>query len=734
MSNKQVVHRTRFVDFTPGNITALAFSHKSSEKLAPNDLRLAVGRSNGNIEIWNPRDNWVQEFLIQGGEGRSIEGLCWCNIPGEPARLFSIGGSTAITEWNLETGLPLTNYNCNGGVIWSLAISEKGDKLAVGCDNGGVVIVSIAGGRGVLEHEMILSRQDSRILSVTWAKNDEYIVGGCSDGRVRIWCSKVNDENRGRLQHTMKVDKSKKESTLVWSVMYLAKQNQIVSGDSTGTVKFWDLTYATLSQTFKVHDADILALSSNLNNTQLFTAGVDRKIFQFSYIDTGKSSKWISTSNRLFHSNDVRSMCAYQCKGFDFLVSGGVEKSLVLSSMKSFSEGNYRKMPLVTPFHKSVLINRTQRLVVMWQDNTIKIWIIGNDLNDAKNYKLVSKLSLKDEHNVQTCALSPDGQVLLVGRLTTTKIFHLHQTASKLKITKLDNAFLLKTGCKLAKFIDNSKVLLCTEQDELLSLDLEDEDESITKFQLPDVAGSKTSLKFPYLSTISHLEVKGDYAVVARGCGSVELINLKDNSAKQLIRMNNFISAVSISSRFTAIVVTSENKIFEFNIDPEKDQLLTDWYKINGENLPQQFTDLVERCVGIFNDELNENKIWFWGSNWLANFDMSFDLPVNRRKKAKKHGRDGLTIVGDTITNSNDEEDDEEEDEEFMIKEGFMLKGTSPQDIQSNKRSEKAFFLLEKYKPLIFVDKMSEEELLVVERPNFLISQPPAFELEKLIF
>ena len=134
----------------------------------------------------------------------------------------------------------------------------------------------------------------------------------------------------------MKVDKAKRESTLVWSVLYLAKTNQIVSGDSTGSVKFWDFQYATLTQTFKSHEADVLCLTTDASNTHVFSAGVDRKIFQFtSKLQGGNASspKWVNSSNRLFHGNDVRAISSYQSKGADFLVSGGVEKTLVILSL-----------------------------------------------------------------------------------------------------------------------------------------------------------------------------------------------------------------------------------------------------------------------------------------------------------------------------------------------------------------------------------------------------------------
>ena len=72
-----------------------------------------------------------------------------------------------------------------------------------------------------------------------WA-NNEHVIGGCADGRIRSWSSE--GETKGRLVATMKVDKAKTESTLVWSLTVLPNKKQFVSGDSTGSIKIWDLT------------------------------------------------------------------------------------------------------------------------------------------------------------------------------------------------------------------------------------------------------------------------------------------------------------------------------------------------------------------------------------------------------------------------------------------------------------------------------------------------------------
>jgi U3 small nucleolar RNA-associated protein 4 len=96
------IHRCRFVPYPPSTINALAFSHSyvlKGQKIAP--PRLAVGRANGDIEIWNPqKGSWLQEIIIRGGKDRSIDGLVWIQDPNEElsdgttiigiSRLFSI--------------------------------------------------------------------------------------------------------------------------------------------------------------------------------------------------------------------------------------------------------------------------------------------------------------------------------------------------------------------------------------------------------------------------------------------------------------------------------------------------------------------------------------------------------------------------------------------------------------------------------------------------------------------
>lgn len=778
------VHRCRFVDYQPHTITSLAFSHRSSKKFSPADLRLAVARNNGDIEIWNPKNKWIHETTLYGGKDKSIEGLVWSTRDNEQSRLFSIGGSTVITEWNLQTGLPLKHYDCNAAIIWSISINEPQDKIAVGCDDGTVVVVDISGGPGSIEHFAFLQRQESRVLSVAW-KEDEFIIGGCADGRIRVWNFGGDNQNhKYSLLSTMKVDKSKTESTLVWCVTYLPNQNQIVSGDSTGAVKFWDFHHFTLLQSFKVHAADVLTLTTDLANESVFTAGVDRKIFKFQLIDgnantnyTKKQLKWTNVSNRLFHSNDIRSMTSYESKNYNFLLSGGVEKTIVISSLKSFTDGQYRKLSII-PQQQHVVMNKTLNMVVLWQEQTVKIWrllkrkVIDEDDSedekmqdtdeekDEENFKdtfeLVAKLTLADEENITSVALSQDGTTLAVGRLTTTKLFQLSPktNSSKLKVSKIEIDEIQAQGSKHLLFNGSDSLILTTPENEIYKFNLDkndsnSEEDSVLEYSLSDLPRSKS--KLPYIENINHIKLthNNEKLVVSRVSGAIDLIDLNNSDKLEsvpFLRLSSYITRIEVSLKNTLIVITQENKIYEFDLNNESSSTsiahLTNWSKINSEFLPRQFTELQEAPLGIFLDVANRDKIWIYGSDWLSFFDLSLNIPVNKSKKEKKRNRNGIQIGVNEIDAEQideielDESDDETgdllNDQTRLIERQDFIKnnniGAEDQD-----KSGIPFGLTRKYKPILYANTLlSEGEMIVIERPQSALPQPPAFKLNQI--
>ncbi|KAM9905883.1 hypothetical protein OXX69_007016 [Metschnikowia pulcherrima] len=728
------IHRCRFVDYTPHNITASAFSHASDlSNTAPQGLRLAVGRSNGDIEIWNPRYNWLHELTLPGARGRAIEGLVWSHAEGDLPRLFSIGGSTYITEWDLTTGRPKANLNCNAGVIWCIDCNTSGTKLAVGCDDGTVVVVDISGGSGIMEYEFICQRQDQRVLGLRWY-GDDMLIGGCADGRVRCWA--IKGDSRGKIICALKVDKSKTESTLVWSIVSIPGRNQFVTGDSTGSVKFWDVSTFSLLSTFSAHEADVLSLTTDAKSEKVFSAGIDRKIHQFSFLNSKskKGSKWIHNYSRLLHSNDVRSLALFESKAYNFLVSGGVERSIIIQSVENFQAGPYKKI-LMDQQVSNIALCPSSRLIAMFQDQTVKIWRISDD-----KHKLVAKITLSDEDNVISASIGDANDskyVMAVATINSVRVFKLTEMGQKLQVKKMRDANFdsLISGAKKVLVYDEKHLLIQTPEDELYkfvvnehTVDLEDEIESVVQ------AGNKMKAGFEHFNSIQSIAKAEDNSkiAVARYNNSVEILSLGDDGqAYTLATLANTVHLMAFTERNTLVILTEENKLFEFNTDKNNSSLLSPWSQRNSELIPFSFLKLDNKPEGMF---AQGSKVWIYGNQWLAFFDLDLDLEVSKgySTKSRKRNKDGLTIreseesdtkaggnnyferelTADVVKRAADAiEDDDEEEETYR-----------------EHKDRKSFWMTQKYRPILKVGTWNIDDVIVIEREAFALPNTAAFE------
>ncbi|KAK9387544.1 WD40-repeat-containing domain protein [Lipomyces mesembrius] len=653
--------RCKFLDYTSHSITALAFSHASvtPDKYAPRTLRLAVGRANGDIEIWNPRSSWVHELTLKGGRNRSIEGLAWTQS-GADLRLFSIGGSTVLTEWDLQSGLPLDHCDCNAGIVWSISSSPDATKIAAGCDDGSVVIFDVAGGRGVMMPLRILQRQKSRVLSIAWRGNTQ-VIGGCADGRIRIWTAvaaeDVGEPNGiattregvvGRIIGIMRVDKAPGEETLVWSVVVLANGKTIVSGDSTGSVKFWDAAHFSLLQSFKVHEADVLCLASNQAADTVFSAGVDRKIVRYSIVDN-KLRRWANMSSRLLHAQDIRALTSYESKASNYLISGGVERSIVINSVDNFIDGVFRKIP-VSPQRHYVHSVGGRRLIALYSDNQVKIWALeqfdslAEANSEGKNKRLVASLTLNNDENITHVALSADAKYIAVATNAQTKLFLLLPSTqgAAFKVKKIFFPALAEQGCSILSFDPSSKhLVLVSPENEIFIYSIAKQD----KLRELPYTGKRTEgtselkLALPYLDNINNLAFSNDgkYFVVSTISGSVVAYDWPNQSIYwTLPSISSTPSVVKFCpDNDSLIIVTTQMKVLQFSVS---EQSLSDWSRRNSGFLPPEFNHLVDKCSGVYIDEDAPERAWMWGASWLANFDMSADMPVFRIPKRKRNG------------------------------------------------------------------------------------------------
>ncbi|KAF2151914.1 WD40 repeat-like protein [Myriangium duriaei CBS 260.36] len=438
------IHRSRFVEYPASPINSVSFSRSSDKNL--NDpkpaLKLAIGRADGSIEIWNPdRGHWVQETVFTGGEGRSIEGLVWTQDPndadvdGRPIvgqlRLFSIGSTSSVTEWNLGTGKALRASTGNFSEVWCLAAQPqwkavksseiasnepewKGQDLVAGCGDGTLAILTTADDD--LTFKRFLARAGShktRCMSVVW-QNRERVVAGFSDSHIRVY-----DARNGSLLRTMSLGvgvPGAPKDTLVWRVKCLPTSD-IVSADSNGEIRFWDGKSYSMTQRLSGHDSDCLDLVTSSDGQTVLSGGIDGKVATYRLTSgAGEKRRWAKLSHRRIHQGDVKSMAVYDSKHMSVVVSGGSDTEPAVLPLREMNRENHRRLPGL-PHQQPCASAPQARLVASWWERTVCVWRIGKQegvrLNpDARGKQLVLKLCVKGEDDVSDAAFSKDGRLL----------------------------------------------------------------------------------------------------------------------------------------------------------------------------------------------------------------------------------------------------------------------------------------------------------------------------------
>jgi U3 small nucleolar RNA-associated protein 4 len=419
----------------------------------------------------------------------------------------------------------------------------------------------------------------------------------------------------------------------------------------------------------------------------------------------------------------------------------------------------------------------------MWQGQTVKIWKLNqkklkfkktafengdveehDDEDDEllkDSYQLVSKLTLADEDNISTVAISQDGTKLAVGRLTTTKLFDLIEKpdSHKLKVSKIPNLAIAEKGSRFLSFYGNDASVLAPPDNEIYKFKLSDDDSeldsdsnetSAVEYELHDLPRSKS--KLPFIENINNFKISHSKLVVSRISGAVDIIDLDDAKKTEsvpFLRLSSYIHKLEISPRFTLVLITFENKLYEFDLknfnSNSTNTHLTQWSKVNSEFLPRTFTASQDLPLGIFFDSSNDHKVWVYGSTWLVFFDLSLNIPLNKFQNDRKRNREGFQIG---VTEQNENSDDEMDVDDFSDDDldNSLIDSTKYEErLNILKRQGLGgkgvpYWITVKYKPILFasslVDNMNKEEgtseeLVIVERPQFALSQPPAFKLNQ---
>ncbi|KAK3984855.1 quinon protein alcohol dehydrogenase-like superfamily [Cladorrhinum sp. PSN332] len=465
------IHRCRFVPYPASAINSVAFTHSSlpaakyTTKNSKNvQVRLAIGRANGDIEIWNPLHGaWHQELVIQGGQDRSVDGLVWVTDADEEmtdgkiiygkSRLFSIGYTATITEWDLEKGRAKKHASGQHGDIWCLGVqplphkanaaSNANRKLVAGTVDGNLVLYSIEDNDLKFERSLIRTpSKNVKFVSIDFQSRNVVVVG-CSNGTICAY-----DIRNGSLlrQMTLGTDiNGSSKNIIVWSVKCLPN-GDIVSGDSTGQVCIWDAKTYTQAQRIQSHTQDVLCLSVSADGSKIVSGGMDRRTAIYEPM-AGQSGRWTKIFHRRYHGHDVKAMASFEGRGMSVVVSGGSDSNPVVIPLRGAGREYHRTLSHL-PQSATLQSARKARLVLSWWGNEVRIWHLLTPaqqlLNDPtapshlrKNRKLVAKILVKGESSISSAAISEDGTLLAAATVSEIKVFQLNLTGEQPQIKKV---------------------------------------------------------------------------------------------------------------------------------------------------------------------------------------------------------------------------------------------------------------------------------------------------------
>uniref|UniRef100_A0AAQ5WWX1 Anaphase-promoting complex subunit 4 WD40 domain-containing protein n=1 Tax=Amphiprion ocellaris TaxID=80972 RepID=A0AAQ5WWX1_AMPOC len=431
------VHRVRFFDYMPSAIRAMAFNSRTE--------RLAVARADGAVEIFNFSDNYYQEKVIPGRDGRAVEALCWVG-----QRLFSAGLNGEITEYDLENLKPQYVIEAYGGPIWTISCNNQGTHLAVSCEDGTVKLFEIL--KEKIQFQRNLDRQKSRIISLSWHPSGAQIAAGMMD-MIRIF-----DTETGRATHRLLVERgvgaSKSREVVVWSIAFLSN-NTIVSGDSAGKVQIWDGLMGTLVRTHLVTKWDVLALAVSQDESSLIAGTSEGTIVQFQFLSStvdrqDRDHEWVRTRTFKNHSHDVKALALTDTA----VVSGGMDTQLVVHPLldkveKNTQEAAQRKIAF--PHRSLVGCAKKAGLLLFQFPDHLELWRLGeSDGND----------------HICCSALSPCGGWLVYSTVSSVRLYKLqhNNNISVNKVRPQQRIIQLRSVHQLCFSADSSKLFASSSQ------------------------------------------------------------------------------------------------------------------------------------------------------------------------------------------------------------------------------------------------------------------------------
>ncbi|MEM7131383.1 MAG: WD40 repeat domain-containing protein [Chloroflexota bacterium] len=304
------------------------------------------------------------------------------------------------TEQPESTRSPLTVWQAlyTDSEVWSVAYSRDSKQLAVGLENGTILLWPLEADNIAEVVPRQLSGHTDAVYTLAFdPTNPNYLASASADYSIRLWNVETGENSTTLFGHTADV----------LSIAYNPDGSQLASGSADGTVRLWNVSSGTLMNTLWEGQGWMLSLAFSADGTKLAVGNAN-----------GRIQIWDPDIRILLHTFDAHtdwvSSVAFAPSG-QSLASGAYDRSTLLWQIQerraerlpdTSTEQSEQGLALVNSvaFHHS-----GKYLMAGYENSIIALW-------DVETMELLTTLSAHEE-DIRSVAFSPDGLTAASGSL-----------------------------------------------------------------------------------------------------------------------------------------------------------------------------------------------------------------------------------------------------------------------------------------------------------------------------